>query len=90
MVYYRRRDDAGNGRYDIMQITLNLDSEDLILSAAMFENTVYEVDMRKHRLNIDTKDNQPVRLLKLSNDNGKLSVYLAGTYENEKACRNFA
>lgn len=60
----------------------------LILSATMFENTVYEIDMRNHRLKIDTKDNQPVRLLKLSNDNGKFSVYLAGTYENEQICRS--
>mgnify|MGYP000270779308 CR=1 FL=1 len=35
-----------------------------------------------HKLNIDTRDNQPVRLLKISDDNGKISVYLAGTYEN--------
>lgn len=60
----------------------------LILSATMFENTVYEIDMRNHRLKMDTKDNQPVRLLKLSNDNGKFSVYLAGTYENEQMCRS--
>lgn len=57
----------------------------LILSAIMFENTVYEIDMKNHRLKIDTKDNQPVRFLKLSNDNGKFSVYLAGT-KNQSDC----
>lgn len=62
----------------------------LILSAAMFENMVYEIDMRMHRLNIDTKDNQSVRLLRVSNDNGKFSVYLAGTYENEKIYREMS
>ncbi len=60
----------------------------LILSATMFENMVYEIDMRNHRLKIDTKDNQPVRLLKLSNDNGNFSVYLADTYENEQIYRS--
>lgn len=59
----------------------------LILSATMFENMVYEIDMRRHTLHIDTKDNQPVRLLRVSNDNGRFSVYLAGTYEDEEICR---
>lgn len=54
----------------------------LILSATMFDKMIYEIDAVNHKLNIDTRDNQPVRLLKISDDNGKISVYLAGTYEN--------
>ena len=48
----------------------------------MFDKMIYEIDAVNHKLNIDTRDNQPVRLLKISDDNGKISVYLAGTYEN--------
>ena len=51
----------------------------LILSATMFDKMVYEIDTINHKLNIDIKDNQPVRLLRISNDAGKMSVYLADT-----------
>lgn len=53
----------------------------LILPATMFDKMIYEIDTINHSLNIDTKDNQVVRILKVSDENGKLSVYFAGTYE---------
>lgn len=53
----------------------------LILPAIMFDKTIYEIDTINHALNIDTKDNQLVRILKVSDDSEKFSVYLAGTYE---------
>lgn len=53
----------------------------MIISAAMFDGMAYEIDTVNKRLNIDTKDSQPVRILRLSNDNNNISVYLAGTYE---------
>lgn len=55
----------------------------LIISATMFDGMSYEIDTVNIKLNIDTKDNQPVRILKLSDDNNSISVYLAGTYETE-------
>lgn len=60
----------------------------LILPATMFDKMVYEIDTINHALNIDTKDNQLVRLLKVSDDNGKFSVYLAGTYETVEDYEN--
>lgn len=56
----------------------------MILSATMFDGMSYEIDTVNKRLNIDTKDNQPVRILKLSDDNNNISVYLAGTYETKE------
>lgn len=53
----------------------------LILPATMFDKMIYEIDTINHVLNIDTKDNQFVRILRLSDDNGRISVYLAGTYD---------
>lgn len=62
----------------------------MLLSATMFDGMTYEIDTRNKRLNINTNDNQPVRILKLSKDyHNNISVYLAGTYnsveEYEKA-----
>ncbi len=56
---------------------------DMIISATMFDGMAYEIDTINKKLNIDTKDNQPVRILRLSNDNNKLSVYLADTFETK-------
>lgn len=55
----------------------------IILSATMFENMIYTIDTINKYMSIDTKDNQIVRILKVSDEYGKLSVYLAGTYETE-------
>lgn len=68
---------------DMPIIATNMDSLNchLILPATMFDKMIYEIDTINHALNIDTKDNQLVRILRLSDDNGKISVYLAGTYE---------
>lgn len=55
----------------------------IILSATMFENMIYTIDTINKYISIDTKDNQIVRILKVSDEYGKLSVYLAGTYETE-------
>lgn len=55
----------------------------IILSATMFENMIYTIDTINKCMSIDTKDNQIVRILKVSDEYGKLSVYLAGTYETE-------
>lgn len=57
----------------------------LILPATMFDKMIYEIDTINHVLNINTRDNQLVRILKVSDDNGKFSVYLAGTYETVEA-----
>lgn len=53
----------------------------IILSATMFENMVYTIDTLNKHLSIDIRDNQIVRILKLSDEYSRLSVYLAGTYE---------
>lgn len=52
----------------------------MILSATMFDGMKYEIDTVNKRINLDIIDNQPVRILRLSNDNNNVSVYLAGTY----------
>lgn len=57
---------------------------DMLLSATMFDGMVYEIDTINKRLNIDTKDNQLVRVLRLSNDDNSISVYLAGTYATKE------
>lgn len=59
----------------------------MILSATMFDGMIYEIDTITKTLRIDTKDNQPVRILRLSNDNSNLSVYLAETYKTESDYR---
>lgn len=56
----------------------------MILSATMFEKMIYTVDTINKCLNIDTRDNQIVRILRISDEYSKFSVYLAGTYESEK------
>ena len=55
----------------------------MIISATMFDGMAYEIDTVNKKLNIDIKDSQPVRILRLSGDNNNISVYLAGTYESE-------
>ena len=55
----------------------------MIISATMFDGMIYEFDTINKTLCITIKDNQPVRILKLSNDNNNISVYLAGTYETK-------
>lgn len=55
----------------------------MILSATMFDGMIYEIDTINKKLNIDVKDNQPVRILRLSDDQDRLSVYLAGTYKTD-------
>ena len=52
----------------------------MIHSATMFDGMKYEIDTVNKRINLDIIDNQPVRILRLSNDNNNVSVYLAGTY----------
>ena len=53
----------------------------MILSATMFEKIIYTIDKINKRLTIDTMDNQIVRILRISDEYSRLSVYLAGTYE---------
>ena len=57
----------------------------MIISATMFDGMIYEIDTISKTLNINVKDNQPVRILKLSDDSDNISVYLAGTYESKDA-----
>ena len=57
----------------------------IILSATMFDGMIYEIDTINKRFNIDTKDNQPIRILRRSKDkDNHFSVYLAETYKAEK------
>ena len=60
---------------DMPIIATNMDSLNchLILPATMFDKMIYEIDTINHVLNIDTKDNQFVRILRLSDDNGRIS-----------------
>ena len=53
----------------------------MVLSATLFEKMIYTIDDINKTLEIKIFDNQPVRNLRLSNDKGGVSVYLAGTYE---------
>lgn len=55
----------------------------MLLSATMFDGMSYEIDTINKKLNIDVKDNQPVRILRLSDDDNSISVYLAGTYKTD-------
>lgn len=72
-----------NGLYylnmPIVASKLNNANWNMILSATMFDGMVYEIDTINKRLNLNVKDNQPVRILRLSDDNNSISVYLAGT-----------
>lgn len=43
----------------------------LILPATMFDKMIYEIDSINNAMNIDTKDNQLVRVLRLSGDDKK-------------------
>lgn len=52
----------------------------MILSATMFDGMTYEIDTINKKLNMNIKDNQPVRILRLSNDDNNVSVYLAETH----------
>ena len=52
----------------------------MILSATMFDGMTYEIDTINKQLNMNIKDNQPVRILRLSNDDNNVSVYLAETH----------
>ncbi len=56
----------------------------MIISATMLDGMAYEIDTINNKLNINIKDNQPVRILRLSDDNNNISAYLAGTYETNK------
>ena len=53
----------------------------MILSATMFEKMVYTIDTLNKRFILDTVDNQIVRVLRISDEYGNFSAYLAGTYE---------
>ena len=53
----------------------------MILSATMFEKMVYTIDTINKRFTFDTTDNQIVRVLRISDEYGNFSAYLAGTYE---------
>lgn len=64
----------------IMASELEGTNWNMIISATMFEGMAYEIDTVNKKLNINTQDNQPVRILRLSGDNNNVSVYLAGTY----------
>lgn len=57
----------------------------MIISATMFDGMIYEIDTVHKTLNINIMDNQPVRILKLSDDSNNISVYLAGTYGSQAA-----
>lgn len=61
----------------------------MIISATMFDGMMYEIDTVHKKLNINIKDNQPVRILRLSEDTGSISVYLAGTYAAEEDYKKF-
>lgn len=52
----------------------------IILSATMFDGMIYEIDSIHKKLNITIPDNQPVRILRLSDDTNNISVYLAECY----------
>lgn len=60
----------------------------MIISATMFDGMTYEIDTVNKKLNINTQDNQPVRILRLSNDSNNISVYLAGTYKTDNEYYN--
>lgn len=53
----------------------------MILSATMFENMIYSIDTINKYFSIDTTDNQLVRILKISDEYGTLSAYLASTHD---------
>ena len=55
--------------------------------STLADGMIYEIDTITKTLRIDTKDNQPVRILRLSNDNSNLSAYLAETYKTESDYR---
>ena len=54
----------------------------MILPATMFEKMIYTIDDISKKMEIKILDNQIVRNLRLSNDKGSISVYLAGAYES--------
>ena len=53
----------------------------MLLPATIFEKMIYTIDDIDKKIEIRIPDNQVVRNLRLSNDKGGISVYLAGTYE---------
>jgi len=53
----------------------------MILSATMFQNLIYEIDDKNHKLNISVPDNeQMVRNLKIVDSNGNLHVLCIDEY----------
>lgn len=63
----------------------------LILPASMFSGMIYTIDNHHKKFLLDVYDNQPVRNLKVSRDDGSMSVYLNGVYKSiedyEKSCK---
>ena len=60
----------------------------LILSATMFDQMIYTIDTINKCLTIDTIDPQIVRLLKVSDEYGNISSYLAGTFTSTEEYTN--
>lgn len=56
----------------------------MILSATMFQNLIYEIDDKNHKLNITVPDNESlVRNLVIKSSDGRLNVFC-----NSEKCKN--
>lgn len=57
----------------------------LILPATMFNNLIYEINNKTHRLNITVPDNESnVRNLTIKDDNGRLHVFCTSSEKGKK------
>lgn len=55
----------------------------LILSATMFDNLIYEIDNKNHRLNVTVPDDESlIRNLNIRDSNGKLYVFCNSCLED--------
>lgn len=75
---YQATVQIGSLIYPDMHIVANSELDapfNMILSATMFQNLIYEIDDRNHKLNISVPDEESmVRNLKIRDSNGKIYV----------------
>lgn len=79
--------EVGDLIFPNMHIIANNDMHvpfNMILSATMFQNLIYEIDDKNHKLNISIPDEESIiRNLKIKESNGKLHIMCQSASEKE-------
>lgn len=79
--------EVGDLIFPNMHIIANNDMQvpfNMILSATMFQNLIYEIDEKNHKLNISIPDEESIiRNLKIKESNGKLHIMCQSASEKK-------